>query len=111
MLLLRDDVALTSPAMTRYGSPNRANHRARLRQRILSLTAESLRRWGARTAEQMLWQVNTAMRGVLGRGVVTQRPVKAWHVAQTVARLNFTEKPFRLYGSPRIHRRGTPNES
>jgi len=50
------------------------SHRARLRQRILALTADSTRQWGAMTVDQMLWHVGVAMEGALGRRTVT--PVK-----------------------------------
>ena len=47
-----------------------ASHRASLRRRVLSLTPDSPRRWGAMTVDQMLWHVNVAMEGALGRRTV-----------------------------------------
>src|SRR4029450_1025651 len=44
-----------------------ADYRARILERLKSLRPDAARRWGKMSVAQMLWHVNEAMEGALGR--------------------------------------------
>jgi hypothetical protein len=52
-----------------------ARHKAGIEQRVRALGAGSVRRWGKMSVGQMLWHVNEAMEGALGRIAVPPQAV------------------------------------
>ena len=49
-------------------------HRAEILRRIRALQPDAARRWGKMSVAQMLWHVNEAMEGALGR--IVAEPMK-----------------------------------